>query len=587
MHVKLDANTESKKDQLLRAAKLSIRGSIRKPYNCIEWASILRLLEKTEKIDGSNLIKHWNTVSAGEHKLQGRKYTCVNALLKLSEDLLQAYLTHVQEMGFDGCAWTEEVLAERKIHVGHRHGSNTTAWSRRTLVTERSEYWMILFCQAMYLDAPRETRRKLSKDTVIDASCTAAFLDSCMDDLRSAGVTEQLHLEAAITPFLNNDVGFLLELNCAMAEKKPTFAVTEISSFKKIIAAATSSTASSLSAAGRPTTDASMLAKKQFELDVETLNVDAEVVCMFAKKLEDQELHLYHTKLQHVEQRESKATKMAESICKSHTQIVFSDKAVDVLQSYELWEKNMMREGLMKDPQQVNCIVVLNWVAMNLYSGGQLAQHSHLSSIFLSQSNRDHLGVVIMPQWTYSSGQLFKQEQQCFQLLSNRGINLDRKFAILQETSDRRDKRPLFLDGRFMVGTQSPNSVWNNSRLRKNQYTKVTQQLKPQDLMMIQNMDEDCVPDATVSVRGARKWVQLGPDTMDELLEACCDGVELSGRLTVIVDFTPGVGDSLLSFWNKYTGNRNLYYFGLATDENHADYLHDLQVSHGDSAQQR
>jgi len=62
-------------------------------------------------------------------------------------------------------------------------------------------------------------------------------------------------------------------------------------------------------------------------------------VCMFAKKLEDQELHLYHTKLQHVEQRESKATKMAESICKSHTQIVFSDKAVDVLQSYELWER--------------------------------------------------------------------------------------------------------------------------------------------------------------------------------------------------------------------------------------------------------
>lgn len=104
---------------------------------------------------------------------------------------------------------------------------------------------------------------------------------------------------------------------------------------------------------------------------------------------------------------------------------------------------------------------------------------------------------------------------------------------------------------------------------------------------MIQNMDEDCVPDAAVAVRGARKWVQLGPDTMDELLEACCDGVELSGRLTVIVDFTPGVGDSLLSFWNKYTGNRNLYYFGLATDENHADYLHDLQVSHGDSAQQR
>jgi len=91
----------------------------------------------------------------------------------------------------------------------------------------------------------------------------------------------------------------------------------------------------------------------------------------------------------------------------------------------------MMRGGLMTDPQQVNCIVVLNWVAMNLYSGVQLAQHSHLSSIFLSQSNRDHLGVVIMPQWTYSSGQLFKQEQQAFQLLSNKVINLDRKFAIL------------------------------------------------------------------------------------------------------------------------------------------------------------
>ena len=53
---------------LICAAKLSVRDSIRKPYNRLEWASCL--IELKDEMYDTAIIKTWNGMCGSEHRLQ-------------------------------------------------------------------------------------------------------------------------------------------------------------------------------------------------------------------------------------------------------------------------------------------------------------------------------------------------------------------------------------------------------------------------------------------------------------------------------------------------------------------------------------
>ena len=150
---------------VMRSAKLSVRGSIRRPYNCIEWAVCLRHLKKYS--EESSVVKTWNKQAASDQKLQGRKYSAVNMLLQLPESILSAYIADVQSWGWENTWMHEDALGEKKLHVGAQHGCHTAEWGRRLRVTENSEKLMIKHCNMRHSETPACLRKKIPKDSII------------------------------------------------------------------------------------------------------------------------------------------------------------------------------------------------------------------------------------------------------------------------------------------------------------------------------------------------------------------------------------------------------------------------------------
>ena len=150
---------------VMRAAKLSVRGSIRRPYNCIEWAVCLRHLKKYS--EESSVVKTWNKQASQDQKLQGRKYSAVNMMLTLPVEILDAYIEDVQSWGWDNTWMHEDALGEKKLHVGAQHGCHTAEWGRRLRVTVNSELLMIKHCNSRHVETPVTLRKKISKESII------------------------------------------------------------------------------------------------------------------------------------------------------------------------------------------------------------------------------------------------------------------------------------------------------------------------------------------------------------------------------------------------------------------------------------
>jgi hypothetical protein len=150
---------------VMRSAKLSVRGSIRRPYNCIEWAVCLRHLKKYS--EESSVVKTWNKQASSDQKLQGRKYSAVNMMLTLSTEILDAYINDVQSWGWENTWMHEDALGEKKLHVGAQHGCHTAEWGRRLRVTVNSELLMIKHCNGRHVETPATLRKKIPKESII------------------------------------------------------------------------------------------------------------------------------------------------------------------------------------------------------------------------------------------------------------------------------------------------------------------------------------------------------------------------------------------------------------------------------------
>ena len=106
--------------------------------------------------------------------------------------------------------------------------------ARRTTVTEASEKLMAQHCYCVF--EGMFARRKFTKDFVVNISALAAFVDSCVEDLRGLGLSlAASEVEAAVMPFVQNDMNFMLEISSAQQEKKVDFKVTDISYYKQMV----------------------------------------------------------------------------------------------------------------------------------------------------------------------------------------------------------------------------------------------------------------------------------------------------------------------------------------------------------------
>ena len=141
----------TRKDIALRNAKLSVRSSIRKPWNCVMWLCVIQDLQETEGVDGSQMIKQWNTMSTKDNQLSGGKRVGLLLMLaKMPNSVRKILVKQMSEDGPDNSLLGDDVLADKRVYPGHRFPAGTPQWSDRMLITAESMELMVAHLITVY-----------------------------------------------------------------------------------------------------------------------------------------------------------------------------------------------------------------------------------------------------------------------------------------------------------------------------------------------------------------------------------------------------------------------------------------------------
>ena len=413
---------------------------------------------------------------------------------------------------------------------------------------------------------------------MLEISIQAALVSSCIDDMVSAGLQDRSQAESF---FINNDSNFILEVQAALQDKSSQFVAADITFFKELLVDLQKNKIST----GAPLkttqllSNAAELDRKRFDLDMESLTHDLHLIQMFVCRLADRNINNYHAKLAWSSDRELKIQQAAETIAKSRVKLFDGDKSPAVLmKEIEAFQNELKTVTQQKDLASIHLVPYINWISPSLVLSKQQNMQSTLAGLILNDTHRDNVGIVLMPQYTYHAGQLYKQENAVLEKLHKNHILTDTKFAIpLQSRRDSRDKRPLVMDGRMISGNNGIDvkSVWTDCRLQKTQVLKPTPQLAQTEMINSEIMDDDNNPLNLMDgkVEGAAKWAQLSIETNTELISALMEDLPPYNKVIVALDLVPGPGGFASAAVDLMVKHRDLFYAGIGKDDAHNAFL--------------
>ena len=96
---------------------------------------------------------------------------------------------------------------------------------------------------------------------------------------------------------------------------------------------------------------------------------------------------------------------------------------------------------------------------------------------------------MLMPQFAYRPQELWLQEQMVMQLMTERRINVYRKWAMmLQEQVESRDKRSLAYDGKILVpeNMDVKGYLWQQSKVMRGR-TELAKQLAAKHMVQVED----------------------------------------------------------------------------------------------------
>ena len=161
--------------------KISIKGSLRKAPGIMCWVSAVQnlMVFGGGKVDVQALIKKFNLQNHSAFQLLGAKAQAVRALLEdFPEAALQRLQSHVQALGWQGCAFTDDALSSKKVLPGHtfRNVTGSKSWTGWGKVTEESATLAIHHAVNKFLATSTEARRKFTRNDLEQFSQQAAFV---------------------------------------------------------------------------------------------------------------------------------------------------------------------------------------------------------------------------------------------------------------------------------------------------------------------------------------------------------------------------------------------------------------------------
>jgi len=152
----------------LHNAALSRKGAMVKSHDVATWVAKLQLL-KNHGLTPAQVIATWNQQTTKESQLVGQKKVALLNLLEAPSEVIQLLIAHCSEFS-DKSAFAEECFASKQILPGYVPRSGSKSWNKRLTCTSESLALMMRYVDASHRRKLADTRAKLSKESMSEAS---------------------------------------------------------------------------------------------------------------------------------------------------------------------------------------------------------------------------------------------------------------------------------------------------------------------------------------------------------------------------------------------------------------------------------
>lgn len=458
-------NFTSKRAEMFANFKLSQRGAIRKPPNVASWVYALETLQqKHGESDTNSVVSTWNSSVAKANQLVGAKGMAVrNVLSLMPAEAKRAFMTHVSEFGWDGCAWTEEVLGSKKIYPGHAPRVGSKSWSDRLKRTEKSTCLMVSFIQADFKG--RAVPRKSSKADVEEMADWCAAVVSLAAQVQSLmPIPDEVMESEFIGRFASCDASIVADIQMAVTEKLDKFNVRDIKALANLMDKHAGS--GDFGKASEILIEQGHIEKSSFELDLDRAKFDLQAWRVFDKKMASFMTAIAHTKSdwrikQHKENKdavqsflsvharftsfedqnvaERELSKFRASIEKNHqipTSSVVLSRPLPAMQCFTIVCARATHRSCMCwtlpmyviSPQVL--VSLLNWVAPCTFPTGIFDKQAMFAST-CCHSTDNAIGLCLTPMFSWKPGQLWLLDHQTQKTMVQHGLNVDKTFGIV------------------------------------------------------------------------------------------------------------------------------------------------------------
>ncbi|CAJ1427868.1 unnamed protein product [Effrenium voratum] len=392
--------------------------------------------------------------------------------------------------------------------------------------------------------------------------------------------------------------GLDLELHEVCTEKKESLVVTDIKAFRAV---------ADLLQCKIPVPKAteevqlSELAMSKFELLKKQLDYDQTAFRVHQAKVKNYEHAVHHAKLEWKQKLRSEAMQWCTSwLAKKCKIFVYDPSHSGELTKLASDHAQTLIKGAGLSKPAVATLSVLNWSAPAVHS--QLAQESQAACFAQTVTESPYnLGVLLCPVFHYKKHQMHMLEHCLLKSLACRGVDVDFQANLMfKDRKDIRDCRPLVYPIRvvrpYIEAMQSDDEAeddqrttrsrrnpagryWQSCQLLRTRRTEEADQVPATKLKIVEDLSEAAVPASTDldgSVRGGRRFEQIGPSASCKLLESLLENelpANISGLL--VMDLSLSVGDLFWAWLERAKAKKcPVLYVAASADSTAVEWVH-------------
>lgn len=573
----------------LANARLSYRGSLRKPHCALTWLGKLCLL-KSKGIAPSVILKEWNQSCPREAQIKGAKSTSLLALLNLEDEAISFLSQHVSEFGSGGSAFTETCWSNRKIMPGSGPKGYPKEWNSRLTMSSRGFLLMLKYIDVTHRKKLLGARSKLSNTQMEDAAMLVQLLVSLVNELEEQlPVTPHVIETEVIQLLMNGDMNLELQLQGALSEKQSNLSPADIPTLKAVMQKHVSGSEAKLHQIGQGATliQPGQIERQEFDMAMASLKHDADVYRVWLTRSKDRDAAMYHQTLQWKLTRSSRAKEYASHFLarsSEHWRMEFgvlSSASQAQKLVFECMKHISRLEHVASD--NILCICLLNWAAPNLFTSALQRDQAALMGGLCNSSTSSCIGVFVAPTFTFQRGKLYLTEKHCHELLSGSNLNLDHLCVLpFKGRNDDRERRSLVQMARVCqpmdeACAKQTSEAFRTSSLMRKPLLDEADLLLTKEMIQIEDMEETALPSSTDSATHAsqaEKAQQLGVSAARSIVRACAqhENPAHSGRVAhLFIDLSPHTLDFARAVALE-RGNQPIFYLGLTRDVNEEEW---------------